>query len=75
MFIIVAIFFVVRPERPVQGRIGGTRVTPVSNTFLKAGRSTAASLALIAGLFVLSTIYTASGGSSRELLSTRCSPT
>jgi branched-chain amino acid transport system permease protein len=43
-------------------------VTPVSNAFLKAGRSTGASLALIAGLFVLSTIYTASGGSSRELL-------
>ena len=43
-------------------------MTPVSDAFLKAGRSTAASLALIAGLFVLSTIYTASGGSSRELL-------
>ncbi len=38
------------------------------DALLKAGRSTAASLALLAGLFVLSTIYTSSGGSSRELL-------
>jgi branched-chain amino acid transport system permease protein len=43
-------------------------VTSVPDALLKAGRSTAASLALIAGLFVLSSLYTATGGSSRELL-------
>ena len=43
-------------------------MTAMPDALLKAGRSTAASLALLAGLFVLSTIYTSSGGSSRELL-------
>ncbi|HZB39866.1 MAG TPA: hypothetical protein VE487_02805, partial [Ilumatobacter sp.] len=43
-------------------------MTRTSDALLKAGRSTVASLTLLAGLFVLSSIYTASGGSSRELL-------
>ncbi len=43
-------------------------MTRTSDAFLKSGRSTVASLTLIAGLFVLSSIYTAGGGSSRELL-------
>ncbi len=43
-------------------------MTTMPDALLKAGRSTAASLALLAGLFVLSTLYTSSGGSSRELL-------
>jgi branched-chain amino acid transport system permease protein len=43
-------------------------VTRVPDVVMKMGRSAAVSLALLAGLLVLSSAYTATGGSSRELL-------